>query len=290
VNFVKMHGTGNDFVVVSGATCQPEWARLAVAICDRHFGVGADGLLVALPSDTCDLRMRMFNPDGSEAEMCGNGIRCLAKYAIESGMATAVDGRITVETMAGNLPCEVFTQTRQVELVRVGMGKPRLRPSEIPVLGKGEGPLQDLSLSTKHFDGAVTCVSMGNPHAVHFTQTAVDDVALELAGPEVENHPLFPKRVNFEIVNVLGPGRLAARVWERGAGLTLACGTGACAVGVAAQLAGFSNGASSVRLPGGTLEIEWDGIDDVYLSGPAVEVFRGEWLEASVPAAAEIGS
>jgi diaminopimelate epimerase len=290
VKFTKMHGTGNDFAVVDGSSSGCDWQAVAQAICDRHFGVGADGLLLALPSDVCDLRMRMFNPDGSEAEMCGNGIRCLAKYAVESGMVLARRDSLTIETLAGNLRCDLFGTSGQIERVRVAMGQPRFRPVDIPVIGPGDGPVQDLCLSTEHFEGTVTCLSMGNPHAVYFTDTPVDEIPLHLIGPEVEHHPSFPRRVNFEIVNVIAPGSVNVRVWERGAGLTLACGTGACAVGVAARVAGHSDGTTSVRLPGGTLDIEWDGTGEVYLTGAATEVFRGEWLEAGVPAATVAGS
>jgi len=290
VNFVKMHGTGNDFIIVEDETGEDAWPELAVAICNRHFGVGADGLLVALPSRRGDVRMRMFNPDGSEAEMCGNGIRCLAKYAVESGLAKATDQGVVIETLAGDLRCQLSGGQGQVDRVRVAMGRPHFRPSDIPVLSDGDGPVQDLTLSTEHFDGLVTCLSMGNPHAVYFSQTPVDEIPLDVLGPEVERHSAFPRRVNFEIVNVLARGSVNARVWERGAGLTLACGTGACAVGVAAHLAGVSDGVTSVRLPGGVLEIEWDGEGDVYLTGPAVEVFRGEWLGARVQAASVVGS
>jgi diaminopimelate epimerase len=278
VNFVKMHGTGNDFVVLRAEADDSDWSTLAVSLCDRHFGVGSDGLILALPSVRADLRMRMFNPDGSEAEMCGNGIRCLAKYAVENGLASPRDGAITVETLAGDLRCELGGSGGGVERVRVAMGAPRLRPAEVPVRASGEGPIRDLPVDVEGRSFAVTCVSMGNPHAVHFTDTPVDEVRLDSIGPLVEHHPAFPSRVNFEIVNEVAPGHVKARVWERGAGLTLACGTGACAIGVAAVLAGLSDGKTTVSLPGGDLEIEWDGHGDVYLSGPATEVFRGEWL------------
>lgn len=281
MNFSKMHGAGNDFVVLAADGPDSDWEGLARALCDRHFGVGADGLLLALPSNRCDIRMRMFNPDGSEAEMCGNGIRCLAKYAVGSGLAQSRDGAVTVETLAGDLRCELSGSGGRIDRVRVAMGVPRFAPSEIPVLSdlvKGDGPIQRFGIRVGGRDLSLTCLSMGNPHAVHFTEEAVDRFELDTLGPLVEHHPAFPRRVNFEVVNVLERGRVRARVWERGAGLTLACGTGACAVGVAARLAGFSDGRTSVELPGGTLEIEWDGTGEVYLTGPAVEVFRGEWL------------
>jgi diaminopimelate epimerase len=283
MNFVKMHGTGNDFVVIRTDAGEDSWPDFARAACDRHFGVGSDGLILALPSERSDLRMRMFNPDGSEAEMCGNGIRCLAKYAVESGIAVPHDGGIVIETLAGDLTCELIGSVGGIERVRVAMGRPRLRPEDVPVLTPGNGPVQDFAISVAGEVFPATCLSMGNPHAVHFTDTPVDDFALARLGPIVEHHPAFPHRVNFEIVNRLEAGAVRARVWERGAGETLACGTGACAIGVAATLSGISHGTTRVVLPGGALDIEWDGSGEVYLTGPAVEVFRGEWLGVPQP-------
>lgn len=278
MNFVKMHGTGNDFVVLRPQGDARDWRSLAIAICDRHFGIGSDGLILALSSQVADLRMRMFNPDGSEAEMCGNGIRCLAKYAVESGMALPRNGAIDIETLAGRLRCELTGSGNRIERVRVAMGAPHLHPDEVPVLASAAPPVRDFPLDVGSERFAVTCVSMGNPHAVHFTQTPIAEFPLAVVGPRVEHHLAFPKRVNFEIVNCDERGHVRARVWERGAGETLACGTGACAIGVAAVLAGLSDGRTTVSLPGGDLEIEWDGAGEVYLSGAATEVFRGEWL------------
>ena len=278
MEFVKMHGAGNDFVVLDGSGEDRDWASLAVSMCDRHFGIGSDGIILALPSGRCDLRMRMFNPDGSEAEMCGNGIRCLTRYAVERRLARPHDGAITIETLAGDLRCELLGNRGEIERVRVAMGRPRLEPVEIPVVAAGLGPILNHSIDIDGTTYAVTCVSMGNPHAVHFTDIPVQDFRLDLAGPKVEHHADFPKRVNFEIVNVIDRTTVEARVWERGAGLTLACGTGACAIGVALYLTGRSDGLTNIRLPGGELQVEWDGEGDVFLSGPAVEVFRGNWL------------
>lgn len=280
MKFVKMHGTGNDFVVVNGRGLDADWPALAVAMNDRHFGIGGDGLIVALPSQTADLRMRMFNPDGSEAEMCGNGLRCLAKYAIERGLATPRDGTIRVETLAGVLTCRVWHDERgKVERVRLGMGQPRLDPREIPVLAEQAPPVTGLPIAVDGHELAVTCVSMGNPHAVWFAPHDFDlaSYPLHVVGPLVEHHPLFPRRVNFEVAVVERPKRIRVRVWERGAGLTLACGTGACAVAVAARLNGLIGDAADIVLPGGTLHIEWDGAGEVFLTGPAVEVFTGDW-------------
>jgi diaminopimelate epimerase len=287
MNFVKMHGAGNDFVVMEAAGDEHDWPRLATTMCDRHFGVGADGLLLALRSSHAEIRMRVFNSDGSEAEMCGNGIRCLAKYAVEKGLVKPADGRFSIETMASVVSVEVSGEGGKVDRVRVGMGVPGLTPEEIPVLVHRETPLVNLPLEVGRGSTAgdstrdilpVTCVSMGNPHAVQFVNQPVADFSLEEVGPRVAEHPQFPRGVNFEVARVIDRSHIEARVWERGAGLTLACGSGACAVMVAARLQGLVDDAVDITLPGGTLTLEWDGKGIVYLTGPAVTVFTGEWL------------
>lgn len=279
MQFVKMHGTGNDFVVIDGRGLEADWADLARRMNDRHRGIGGDGILVALASDKAALRMRMFNPDGSEAEMCGNGIRCLAKYAVERHLVTPSDHAMQIETLTGVLTCELHSEGDRVVAVRVGMGKPHLDPREIPVLAEQTPPVLGFPVDVGGRRFPVTCVSMGNPHAVWFADEPVQEFALREIGPSVEHNPAFPRRVNFEIVNVLRRGAVRARVWERGAGETLACGTGACAIGVAARLNGLTGDTTEVTLPGGTLKIEWDGSGEVFLSGPAVEVFAGDWRE-----------
>jgi diaminopimelate epimerase len=221
--------------------------------------------------------MRMFNPDGSEAEMCGNGIRCLAKYAVERNLVKPAHDTIQIETPAGVLACELRREAGRVQSVRVSMGRPRLDPRDIPVIAEQAPPVRGFPIDVGGERFAVTCVSMGNPHAVWFTDRPVDEFPLREIGPRVEHYPSFPNRVNFEIVNVVQPGAVRARVWERGAGETLACGTGACAIGVAARLNGHTGDRTEVTLPGGTLSIEWDGAGDVYLTGPARQVFQGEW-------------
>ena len=264
-----MQGTGNDFVLVDGRGTQADWAALAPGLCDRHFGVGSDGLLVMQESDRAPVRMAMYNPDGSEAEMCGNGLRTFVKYAVERGGVPAPGGRLDVETGAGVLRTTFAGRNGAIERVRIDMGAPILRP------------VRDLALRIGGEDVAVTCVSMGNPHAVHFTDIPVDEYPLARMGPLVEHDAHFPKRVNFEIVNVLAPDHLRMRVWERGAGETLGCGTGACAVLVAARLHGLAQPAAMVSLPGGDLSIAWDGDDthhgSVFLEGPAEYVFVGRW-------------
>jgi len=287
MNFVKMQGAGNDFVVTEAAGDERDWPRLATAMCDRRFGVGADGLLLALRSSPAEIGMRVFNSDGSEAEMCGNGIRCLAKYAVEKGLVKPTDGRFSIETMAGVVSVEVNGEGGRVDRVRVGMGVPRLTPEDIPVLVHRETPLVNLPLEVWRGGAAdvsareilpVTCVSMGNPHAVLLVTLPVKDFPLEDVGPRVAAHPQFPRGVNFEVARVIDRKQIEARVWERGAGLTLACGSGACAVIVAARLQGLVDDVVDITLPGGTLTLEWDGKGIVYLTGPAVSVFTGYWL------------
>jgi diaminopimelate epimerase len=303
--FTKMHGTGNDFVVIDARVVEQNWETLARSICDRHFGVGADGIILICPSDVADLRMRMFNPDGSEAEMCGNGIRCFAKYVLDREIIGGKPKHFKVETLAGVLPIVPSVQGGKMKSAQVGMGIPRLRSSEIPV-----DPAQRLNVvgsrmsvvqipsedSTKYFipsedlvvdwplliDGTelkITGVSMGNPHAIAFVESSVDDFPLDRIGPMVEHHPMFPQRVNFEIVNVLDRHNLRVRVWERGAGMTMACGSGASAVAVAARLHDYVDKEVEITLPGGILSIYWDGEGEVFLTGPAIEVFQGNWQE-----------
>ena len=279
MDFAKMHGTGNDFVVVDGRRIERDWPRLAIAICDPHFGVGADGILVVGESARAPLRMRMYNPDGSEAEMCGNGIRCFVKYAVEGGLV-AVVSPLTVETGAGVLEAEFRGGEGRVDWVRVNMGRPRFAPEDVPVRVDGRGPVRDLAVEAGDHSLAVTCVSMGNPHAVTFLTEPVAAFPLETVGPLMEHHALFPRRTNFEIVRVLDRAHLEMRVWERGVGMTMACGSGAAAVAVAARLHGFIGDTVTIELPGGRLNLVWDGEGPVYLSGPAVEVFRGVWQEA----------
>ncbi|GIW08894.1 MAG: diaminopimelate epimerase [Dehalococcoidia bacterium] len=272
-----MHGIGNDFVLVDAREMDADWPALARAMCDRHFGVGGDGLILVLPSDRADLRMRMFNPDGSEAEMCGNGIRCYAKFVLDDGLVSPRDA-LTVETGAGVLQLEAHRRDGHVDSVTVDMGAPRFEPADIPVdtaLVSGERVV-DYPLEVDEQTIPVTCVSMGNPHAVTFVERDVWSIPLETLGPKVEHHPFFPRRVNFEVAHVRGRKQIDLRVWERGAGLTLACGTGACATAVAARLHDLVDEEVEVCLPGGPLTIRWDG-GSVLMRGPAALVFRGDW-------------
>ncbi|MBI2847503.1 MAG: diaminopimelate epimerase [Chloroflexi bacterium] len=279
MQFWKMHGAGNDFVVVDARNARRNWSKMAVAMCDRHFGIGADGLLLVLPSKVADAQMRMFNPDGSESEMCGNGIRCFAKYVLENGLTKRRQDELKVQTLAGVLSVWPKFRGKVIVGARVSMGVPRFKPSEIPINLKQRG-LTGVSHYPLAVDGRefkVTCLSMGNPHAVAFVEESVEAFALAEVGPKIENHALFPQRVNFEVARVLDKRRIEARVWERGAGETLACGTGACAIAVAAHLHNYIDDKVDIELPGGTLLLEWDGKGEVFLSGPVELVFAGEW-------------
>jgi len=269
-----MHGLGNDYIYVN---CFRETvedpSKVAKFVSDRHFGIGSDGLVLIMPSDKADFRMRMFNSDGSEAEMCGNAIRCVGKYVYDNGLTKK--NVVSIETLAGIKILELTIKNDSVELVRVDMGEPILKPVNIPVLSDKEiFKAEPVTVNGREFK--VTCVSMGNPHAVSYVES-VDDFPLEQIGPKMETHNLFPRRINAEFVEVIDRTTLKMRVWERGAGETLACGTGACAVLVASVLNGISERKATVKLLGGDLIVEWDENNNhVYKTGPAVKVFEGE--------------
>lgn len=275
MKFTKMHGLGNDYVYVNGFTEQVvDPAAVSRAISDRHFGIGADGLILILPSQHADVRMQMFNADGSEAQMCGNGIRCLGKYVYDHGLARKTT--LHVETLAGILELHLFPNHGVIETVRVNMGEPRLQRQQIPMHGP-DGPVVQEALVVDGTTFEVTAVSMGNPHCVVFVE---DPHTFDVAywGPRFEHHPAFPERVNTEFVRVVDAHTFRMRVWERGSGETLACGTGACAVAVACHLNGKTERRITGQLLGGSLELEWNAADNrVYMTGPAVEVFHGEW-------------
>lgn len=280
--FWKMHGAGNDFVVAESTDADAPWGELAERVCDRHFGVGADGLILVLPSQAADLRMRMFNPDGSEAEMCGNGIRCFVKYAIERGLVDPATRAMTVETVPGVLRCEAARDDDgRVTRVRASMGVPVLEPAALGVRIEQAPPVLDLPIEAAGGTQHLTLVSMGNPHAVSLIDVPPAAYPVTTIGPVIEHHPLFANRTNVEFVRVLARDHVEMRVWERGAGETLACGTGACAAMVAAHLHGLVDDRVDVTLPGGTLTIEWDGRGEVYLSGPVAFVFAAVWDDAA---------
>jgi diaminopimelate epimerase len=269
MRFTKMHGIGNDYVYVNGfAQTVAEPAQLAKAVSDRHFGIGADGLILILPSQRADVRMRMFNADGSEAEMCGNGIRCVAKFAFDHGLTKSNPMR--VETGNGVLSLQLQVEAGKVQSVTVNMGRPVLELEKIPVdanrLANRPSEITD-----------ATYVSMGNPHAVIFVDNAA---AIDVArlGPTIETFAAFPRRINVHWVQVKSRGEVIMRTWERGSGITLACGTGACAVCVAGAITNRTDRKILAHLPGGDLSLDWREADDcVYMTGPATEVFSGDW-------------
>jgi diaminopimelate epimerase len=291
MKFTKMHGLGNDYVYVNcfkEAVRAPE--KLAQVVSERHFGIGSDGLILICPSKKANVRMRIFNADGTEAQMCGNGIRCVAKYAYEHKLAKPGRGfevpgqgrlprSLKIETGNGILTVGLMTDSKgKVEQVCVNMGEPILAAEKIPV----RLPVKEVIEQPMQFQGrafVMTCVSMGNPHAVFFR----DDIAgieLEKVGPAIENHSIFPQRTNVHFVEIINPKEFRMRTWERGSGITMACGTGACASLVAGVLTGRCERSCTAHLPGGDLALTWSEKDNcVYMTGPCVEVFEGVWRE-----------
>lgn len=274
MRFTKMHGCGNDYVYIDCTeNVIDDPSRLAIRLSDRHFGVGSDGLICIESSEKADFKMVMYNADGSQGKMCGNGIRCVGKYVYDYGLTDQTT--ITVETLGGIKTLNLHVKDGVVDTVRVCMGRPQFRAEDIPA-NVQETQLVEFPITVLDETYAITCVSMGNPHGVVF----VDDVdALDLAhiGPHFEHHPFFPERINTEFVQVLEDGSLKMRVWERGSGETLACGTGTCAALAAAVVCGKANNHATVFVRGGALDIEWDREQDlVYMTGPAATVFDGE--------------
>lgn len=274
MKFTKMHGAGNDYVYVNGITEVPQnLADLSRAVSNRHFGIGADGLVIITASDTCDFGMRIFNADGSEAEMCGNASRCIGKYLYENKLTDKTT--LSLETKAGTKTLNLHLLGDHVKSVTVDMGEPVLTPAALGIQSPKE-KLVNEPLKVGCLEYSITCVSMGNPHAVIFVEN-LEDLDIETIGPEIESHPLFKYRTNTEFVEIISPQLIKMRVWERGSGETLACGTGACAALVASHLNGLCGRSASVMLPGGQLELEWREDDNrVYMTGPAVIVFEGE--------------
>jgi diaminopimelate epimerase len=277
IRFVKMHGLGNDYLVVDAMRGQPEETKLsalAKALSDRHFGIGSDGLILVLPSRVADFRMRMFNSDGSEAEMCGNGVRLFAKYVYEHGLTQ--ERELEIETLAGIIRPALRVKGGRVAQVKVDMGEPRLRRSEIPMKGPDAPQVVGEKLKVNGRRLAITAVSMGNPHCVVFVDD-VEQAPVEKLGPAIERHDLFPRRTNVEFAQVVSQSQIKMRVWERGAGETLACGTGASATLVAAVLNGLAQRKAVVKLRGGDLQVSWRAGDNhVFIEGPAAEVCVGE--------------
>lgn len=277
MNFTKMHGCGNDYIYINGFSedvKNPE--ELAVQMSDRHFGAGGDGIVLILPSKTSDFRMRMFNADGSEAEMCGNAIRCVGKYVYDNRLT---DKKIlTIETLAGIKVLDMKVNDNSVDLVTVDMGEPILTPELIPVVAS-ENPVMKLKIPSEDQTFEMTCVSMGNPHAITFVDNT-KDFEVEKYGRPIELNQLFPKKTNVEFTQVINRNEINMRVWERGSGETLACGTGACATLVACVLNDLTDREATLHLLGGDLHIKWDEeTNHIFMTGPATVVFKGVWLQ-----------
>lgn len=283
MKFTKMHGCGNDYVYVDCTKeVIPNISETAIRVSDRHFGIGSDGLILIKASDVADFEMDMYNADGSRGKMCGNGIRCVAKYVYDHGLTDKTT--ITVNTLSGIKTLKLTVEDGKVSKVRVDMGEPELIPAQVPVKPSVLGLADDrreaivaepLEIKGRSYD--ITCVSMGNPHCITFIGEDVRDFPLEEVGPVFEKHELFPERVNTEFINVIDKDHLRMRVWERGSGETLACGTGACAVAVASYLNGFTGRSVDIELLGGHLEVVYDEkTNHVFMTGPATEVFSGE--------------
>ena len=283
MKFTKMHGCGNDYVYVDCTKeVIPNISETAIRVSDRHFGIGSDGLILIKASDVADFEMDMYNADGSRGKMCGNGIRCVAKCVYDHGLTDKTT--ITVNTLSGIKTLKLTVEDGKVSKVRVDMGEPELIPAQVPVKASVLGLADDrreaivaepLEIKGRSYD--ITCVSMGNPHCITFIGEDVRDFPLEEVGPVFEKHELFPERVNTEFINVIDKDHLRMRVWERGSGETLACGTGACAVAVASYLNGFTGRSVDIELLGGHLEVVYDEkTNHVFMTGPATEVFSGE--------------
>lgn len=278
MQFTKMHGLGNDFIIIDNLEEKiPEnkYSTMSLNLCDRHYGIGADGLALVLPSTKADYQMRIFNSDGSEAEMCGNVIRCFAKY-VHDNFVEKKDV-ISVETLAGIIIPTIISRDEEVVGIEVDMGEPRLHRSEIPMIGEDTDKVVDENIDVNGKKYPITTVSMGNPHTVIFVDNA-DSIPLSEIGPLIENHQLFPEKTNVEFVQVVNKNELIMRVWERGAGETLACGTGACASLVSSVLNNQTDRKAIVHLMGGDLTIEWQEEDNhIIMTGPATTVFEGRF-------------
>ncbi len=276
LKFTKMHGAGNDYIYVNGLAENIENpSQLAIDLSNRNFGIGSDGLVLILPSDICDFRMQMFNSDGSEAEMCGNATRCVGKYVYDNKLTDRKE--ITLETKAGTKYITLLDGDSKARKVTVDMGEPILDPTLIPV-NIAQKPVLEYPLNIDGKEWKISCVSMGNPHAVVFTE-GIKDFNLPVLGPKFETNPIFPRKTNTEFIEVVDRNTLNMRVWERGAGETLACGTGACAAAVAAILNGYCDRKIKIHLLGGDLDIEWrESNNHVYMTGEAVTVFEGTIL------------
>lgn len=280
IKFTKMHGLGNDYVYIDAINQKIEnESSLAKFVSNRHFGIGSDGLILICKSDIADFKMRMFNSDGSEAEMCGNGIRCVGKFVYDKGLTDKTI--VKIETLAGIKTLVLNTKDGKVETARVDMGEPILEAEKIPVISK-EQPVKNLELEAENKKFKFTCVSMGNPHAITIVENT-KEFDVEKYGKILEVDKAFPKKANIEFAQIIDKENIKMRVWERGAGETLACGTGACATAVACNLNGLTGRKVNIELLGGTLNIEWNEKENhVYMTGPAVTVFDGELYEEAI--------
>ena len=280
IKFTKMHGLGNDYVYIDAINQKIEnESSLAKFVSNRHFGIGSDGLILICKSEVADFKMRMFNSDGSEAEMCGNGIRCVGKFVYDKGLTNKTT--VKIETLAGIKTLILNTKDEKVETARVDMGEPILEAEKIPVISTEE-PVKNLELEAENKKFKFTCVSMGNPHAITIVENT-KEFDVEKYGKVLEVDKAFPKKANIEFAQIINRQNINMRVWERGAGETLACGTGACATAVACNLNGLTDRKVNIELLGGTLNIEWNETDNhVYMTGPAVTVFDGELYEEAI--------
>ena len=282
IEFAKLHGCGNDYIAVDGRSIERDWSALTAEMSRPAFGVGSDGIVLLQDSNVAQVRMRVFNPDGSEAEMSGNGIRLFAKFVLDRNLAQPTDGGLTVETLGGVRTVWPEMVDGRMKSARVAMGPATFTATEVPVETSELGGINEVVAEAVKIGGAelsITCLGIGNPHAVAIMDESVEDFPLTEVGPFVENHPMFPQRINFEIVNVHARDRIRARIFERGAGETMSSGTGSTASAFACRRLGLVDDAVDVVVDGGVLRISWDENDEAYLEGPAVEVFTGVWNE-----------
>ncbi len=282
IEFAKLHGCGNDYIAVDGRSIERDWSKLTAEMSRPAFGVGSDGIVLLQNSDVAQVRMRVFNPDGSEAEMSGNGIRLFAKFVLDRGIAEPSDDGLSVETLGGVRTVWPDMENGNMKSARVAMGPATFTAVDVPVDTASLGGIEEVISRTISIGGAdlsITCLGIGNPHAVAIMDQPVEDFPLTEVGPLVENHEMFPQRINFEIVNVRSRDQIRARIFERGAGETLSSGTGSTASAFACRKLGLVDDAVDVMVDGGILRISWDERDEAYLEGPAVEVFTGVWNE-----------
>ena len=280
VEFTKLHGAGNDYIAIDGRGIDRDWGALSKAMSALAFGVGSDGIVLVQDSDIAQIRMRVYNPDGSEAEMSGNGIRLFSKFVVDRKFVLPEDNGLTVETGGGVRVVWPIMQDDKMVAAKVAMGEPTFIPAEIPVELAAIGDLEilkDFPIRAGGYDLKITCLAVGNPHAVVVMKDPVEDFPLTEVGPHVEHHELFPNRINFEIVNVINRSKIRARIFERGAGETMSSGTGSTAAASAARAHGLVDNTVDVIVDGGILRISWDETGQAYLEGPAVEVFSGVW-------------